>query len=196
MFCRAILAAALLATPVALHAAPKKPSLEQRVQRMEDESTIRKVVVEYGAFLDAKDYASYAGLFAPDGVWVGGFGSFTGPAAIRQMLETNLGKAEAGYVNKTSFHMLTNPLIEIDGDTAHVTSKYLFWTKSADNKPVPALAGTIFFFARLPAIASIGTIMKNRPSSIAAPSVELYQSVFAERPANAEPLLPVPETNA
>jgi uncharacterized protein (TIGR02246 family) len=127
MFHRAILVAALLAAPVALHAAPKTPSLEQRVQRMEDESVIRKMVVEYGAFLDAKDYASYAALFAPDGEWVGGFGS--------------LGKAEAGYVNKTSFHMLTNPLIEIDGDTAHVTSKYLFWTKSADNKPVPNLAG-------------------------------------------------------
>jgi ketosteroid isomerase-like protein len=136
-----IATALLLAAPVAAHAAPHKPTLEQRVQRMEDESQIRKMVIEYGAYLDAKNYAAYAGLFAPDGVWVGGFGSFTGPAAIQKMLTDNLGPPEPGYVNKSSFHMLTNPIIEIDGDRAHVTSKYLFWTKSADNRPTPLLAG-------------------------------------------------------
>jgi 3-phenylpropionate/cinnamic acid dioxygenase small subunit len=121
--------------------AATKPSLEQRVQRMEDESAIRKMLIEYGAFLDGRDYAAYAGLFASNGVWVGGFGSFTGPEAIARMLEANLGKAESGFINKSNFHMLTNPIIEIDGDHAHVTSKYLFWTKSADDKPVPMLAG-------------------------------------------------------
>jgi ketosteroid isomerase-like protein len=131
----------LLAMPVAAGAAPRKPSLEQRVQRMEDESAIRKMLIDYGAYLDAKDYAAYAGLFAKDGIWNGGFGSFTGPAAIQKMLEDNLGKAQPGYVNRQSFHMLTNPIIEIDGDKAHVTSKYLFWTRSADLKPTPMLAG-------------------------------------------------------
>jgi ketosteroid isomerase-like protein len=132
----------LLAAPALAQAAPaKKPSLEQRVQRMEDESTIRKMLIDYGAYLDGKDYAAYAGLFAQTGVWNGGFGSFTGPAAIAKMLEDNLGKAQPGYVNKQSFHMLTNPRIEIDGDRAHVTSRYLFWSRSADMKPTPMLAG-------------------------------------------------------
>jgi hypothetical protein len=39
-------------------------------------------------------------------------------------------------------------------------------------------------------------IMKKRPSSIAKPMVVLYQYVFAEIPANADPLLPVPEVKA
>jgi hypothetical protein len=47
------LAALLLAAPVAVTAKDARPSLEQRVQRMEDESAIRKVLIEYGAFLDA-----------------------------------------------------------------------------------------------------------------------------------------------
>jgi hypothetical protein len=38
-------------------------------------------------------------------------------------------------------------------------------------------------------------IMKNLPKSIAKPLVVLYQRVFAEIPANAEPLFPVPEVN-
>ena len=137
---RSIIAALLLALP-SVAAAQAQPTLEQRVQRMEDESSIRRMLIEYGAFLDAKDYHAYAALFAPDGVWQGGFGTFTGPAAIEAMLTANLGAPEAGYVNKTSFHMLTNPLITLYGDRAHVESKYLFWTASPDNRPTPLLAG-------------------------------------------------------
>ena len=135
------LAALVLAVPGAAMAKDARASLEQRVQRMEDESAIRKVLIEYGAYLDAKDYHAYAALFARDGVWQGGFGTFTGPAAIEKMLIDNLGAPEPGFVNKSNFHLLTNPIIEIDGDTAHVTSKYLFWTRSPDDRPTPLLAG-------------------------------------------------------
>ena len=59
---------------------------------------------------------------------------------------------------------------------------------------VPADLGTVFFFARLPAMASTGMIMKNRPNSWATAVVVLYHIVFGIRPPNAEPLLPVDET--
>src|SRR6187551_1121453 len=120
MILRSIAAAAALLVVPSVAGAQAQPTLEQRVQRMEDESTIRRMLIEYGAFLDAKDYKSYAALFASGGVWHGGFGSFTGPAAIEKMLTDNLGAAEPGFVNKANFHMLTNPLITIDGDRAHV----------------------------------------------------------------------------
>ncbi len=61
---------------------------------------------------------------------------------------------------------------------------------------VPNDGGTIFFRARLPAIASMGMIMKKRPISIVMPIVVLYQSVFAEMPAKAEPLLPAASVKA
>jgi len=61
---------------------------------------------------------------------------------------------------------------------------------------VPVDGGTRFFLPRLPAIASIGTIMKNRPISMAAPIVTLYHFVFALRPANADPLFAVPDVKA
>ncbi|OYW45312.1 MAG: hypothetical protein B7Z08_10345 [Sphingomonadales bacterium 32-68-7] len=138
MSTKPIIAALLLLSPAPALA---QLTLEQRVERMEAESEIRRMLVEYGAFLDGRDYAAYADLFAEDGEWVGGFGRFTGPAAIRAMLEANLGPAEPGYVNKSSFHMLTNPLIEIDGDRARVSSKYLFWTRSSEDRPTPTLAG-------------------------------------------------------
>lgn len=145
MLMRSMLAAALLALPAtaATAAAPARDlTLEQRVQRMEDESQIRRILVLYGTYLDARDFASYAALFAPEGEWVGGFGRFKGPKAIQAMLEERLGKAEPGWINKTSYHLLSNALIEIDGDKARVVSKYLFLTKPEnDTKPVPLLAG-------------------------------------------------------
>ena len=61
---------------------------------------------------------------------------------------------------------------------------------------VPGDGGTRFFRPRLPAIASGGMIMKNRPKSIVTPIVVLYQSVFALRPPNADPLLAAPDEYA
>ncbi len=58
---------------------------------------------------------------------------------------------------------------------------------------VPAPAGTVFFIAREPATASIGSMVKKRPINIARPMVVLKNGVFAFKPAKAEPLLAVPE---
>ena len=54
------------------------------------------------------------------------------------------------------------------------------------------MAGIFFFAARLPAAASSGIRNRNRPISIARPSVRLYQGVLTLMPAKALPLLPVP----
>ena len=61
---------------------------------------------------------------------------------------------------------------------------------------VPAEGGAIFLRAKFPATASIGTIIKKRPASIAKPSAVLYHGVFAFKPAKAEPLLPAPDVKA
>jgi hypothetical protein len=91
-----LIVCALLAVPAAAIDAPKTPTLAQRVQRMEDESTIRRMLVQYGAYLDARDFAGYSGLFAAQGEWVGGFGAFKGPAASRRCCGHNL---EPGWTN-------------------------------------------------------------------------------------------------
>ena len=120
---------------------PRVTALEKRVQQLQDEQAIREVVVRYGEYLDARDYAGYASLFASDGVWTGGFGSATGPAAIQKMLEENLGKPEQGFVNKSNFHLMTTVVVNVDGRTARARSRYTFFTASPDNRPTVALAG-------------------------------------------------------
>ncbi len=115
--------------------------LAQRVQALEDEKEVKRVLVEYGEFLDARDYHAYASLFASDGVWSGGFGTYTGPAAIEAMLEENMGSHADDYINKENFHLNTTMVVDVDGDTAKARSRYLFFVASPENRPVVALAG-------------------------------------------------------
>ncbi len=61
---------------------------------------------------------------------------------------------------------------------------------------VPAESGSVFLLASRPATASIGSIVRKRPISMARPMVVLKNGVFALSPANAEPLLAVPELYA
>lgn len=139
------LSATLAVTLVLLACTPTEDSrmaaLEKRVQQLQDEKAIREVVIRYGEYLDARDYAAYASLFASDGVWTGGFGSATGPAAIQEMLEKNLGKPERGFVNKSNFHLMTTVVVDVDGNTAKARSRYTFFTASPENRPTVALAG-------------------------------------------------------
>lgn len=121
--------------------AAEDDNLQSRVQALEDEKEIREVLVKYGEYLDARDYRAYAQLFAQGGVWSGGFGSFTGPAAIEAMLEKNMGTHEEGFVNKDNFHLNTTMVVHVEGDSAKARSRYLFITRSPDERPVVALAG-------------------------------------------------------
>jgi uncharacterized protein (TIGR02246 family) len=136
-----VLLALALALPGCATQSGSSAALEKRVQQLEDEKQIREVVIRYGEYLDARDYAGYASLFAKDGVWTGGFGSATGPAAIQEMMEKNLGKPEAGFINKQNFHLDTTVVVDVNGDTATARSRYMFFTTSAGSRPVPTLAG-------------------------------------------------------
>jgi uncharacterized protein (TIGR02246 family) len=112
-------------------------SLAARVQRLEDMEEIRTVLLDYGRFLDARDFGAYSGLFARDGEWVGGFGTVQGPAAIQAFMEKNLPGPNRG----NTFHILSNFEIEVHGETATARSRWTFVTPGADQKPAMAQAG-------------------------------------------------------
>lgn len=139
MIDRLMLAAALMSLPVMATAQGQPGSLEARIQRIEDELAIRRILVDYAAFLDGRDYARYAALFTADGEWTGGGGSHKGQAAIRGMLETVLGKP--GAPNRANFHIISNPQVDLTGDRATARSRYLFVMRAPDGRPQPSLAG-------------------------------------------------------
>ncbi len=132
--------AIILAAPSLLPAqqpARNDASLAARVQRLEDIEQIHRVLIDYGRYLDARDFAAYSRLFAKDGEWAGGFGTVHGPAAIQAFMEKNIPGPNRG----NTYHLLTNFEVEVHGDTATAWSRWTFVTPGADNKPVVAQAG-------------------------------------------------------
>lgn len=115
--------------------------LEQRLQRVEDELAIRRILVEYSATQDARDFAGYAALFAREGEWINGQTRHQGREAIHQMLVDLYGPPPADYVNNESYHITSNDLIDIQGDRATARSRHLLVMRGADGAPTPALAG-------------------------------------------------------
>jgi SnoaL-like domain len=121
--------------PTAAHA---QPSLAQRIQRLDDIEEIRTLLTNYGRFLDAHDFKSYGQLFAKDGEWIGGFGSVTGPDAVEAFMVKNIGTP--GKPSST-YHLLTNFIIDVHGDTATAWSRWNYVTPGADKKPAIAQGG-------------------------------------------------------
>lgn len=117
------------------------PGLAQRVQMLEDERDIREVLVEYGEFLDAKDYKNYAALFASDGILTVAWGSATGPAEIEALLVANAGTPPPGYINKDRFHLMTTAVVHVDGDRATARSRYTVFEASPAGGPSAVHSG-------------------------------------------------------
>jgi len=132
------LATAMLA-PISAHA--QERSLEQRVQAVEDQLAIQRVITDYSAFLDARDYDGYVGLFTEDGVWQNGSTRREGREEIRAMLTGLFGEPEPGFVNLSSFHQIGNFEIDVDGDTARARSRFVFVWRGDRGAPTPALSG-------------------------------------------------------
>jgi uncharacterized protein (TIGR02246 family) len=117
------------------------PTIEQRLQRVEDELAIQRILVDYSATQDARDYAGYAALFAREGEWVNGSTVHKGREAIHKMLVDLYGAVPPGYVNSESYHISSNARIDVHGDRATATSRHLLVMRGPDGEPTPMLAG-------------------------------------------------------
>jgi hypothetical protein len=116
------------------------PSLEARLQRLEDREAILDLLVTYGRLLDKQDLVAYSKLFAVDGVWEGGIGSAQGPESIRQMLERVYGRVTPGQYG-SSYHIMSDFIINVAGDTASSFSRWTWVVEGADGKPVLQRSG-------------------------------------------------------
>lgn len=94
--------------------ANKPASLEDRVGRLEAIEDIKQLKARYCAYCDkAYDPAGITSLFVPNGVWDGGkFGRYEGHAAIAEYF------LKISDMVTFSAHMITNPIIAVDGDRA------------------------------------------------------------------------------
>jgi ketosteroid isomerase-like protein len=115
-------------------------ALEARVRELEDMAEIQHLVLDYGRYLDSKDFAACSKLFAREGVFVLPFESVVGPDAIQASMEGMLGK-HLGAEPGVDFHVLANLIIHLDGDTARSTSFWLYVSPREDGHPQLAQFG-------------------------------------------------------
>jgi ketosteroid isomerase-like protein len=136
-----LLAALALAMSVVAAAQPARLTIDQRLQRVEDELAIQRILINYHAYLDGRNIDGYVSLFAKNGEWVNGSIVRKGPAEIRQLLEGLFGTVPADFVNRESYTHTTNIQIDLHGDRATARSRHLLMKRGPDGSPTPTLAG-------------------------------------------------------
>jgi hypothetical protein len=95
--------------------------LAARLQRVEDELAIRRVILSYGPAADSGSAAQAGALWADDGEydWDTGPRPLVGPDAVARML---LGEGHQSLLARGVAHFAGPPLIELDGDRATALS--------------------------------------------------------------------------
>jgi hypothetical protein len=108
-------------------------ALESRVKKLEDREEIRQLLIDYGRFLDQRDFRSFSRLFAKtEGEWIGGMGRARGSKAIRELMESTIGRDTS---TTRSLHLFTNETIHINGDKATALTKWVFVVTGGSNRP-------------------------------------------------------------
>jgi hypothetical protein len=108
-------------------------TLESRVKKLEDREEIRQLIMDYGRFLDQRNFHAFSGLFAKTkGEWIGGMGRAKGSQAIRELMESTIGKDTS---MTQSCHLFTNETIHVNGDQATAVTKWIFVVPGESNRP-------------------------------------------------------------
>jgi len=91
--------------------------LKEKIQRLDDIEAIKNLKARYCAYCDDNyDADGIASQFVEDGVWDGGIrGKYEGREAIRAFFKEGTRRITFAV------HQVLNPIIEVDGDTAHAS---------------------------------------------------------------------------
>ena len=131
--CSGLLAFAPAAAPAQAPARTGEDSVAARLRALEDREEIRLLLLDYGRHLDSRDLKAYASLFTVDGEWVGGFGTVKGRDSIQAFMEKNMG---TGPNRANNYHLLSNFVITVQGDTATAWSRWAFIVPDANGARV------------------------------------------------------------
>lgn len=105
-----------------------------------DRAAIHALMMDYGATLDARDFAGFARLFGSGGVYVAGTGAGAKGPEAGEMMRKVFAANTQGF-RSPNFHLFYNEVVTFDGpDRAHATSMSLYMVPGADNRPVAAMS--------------------------------------------------------
>jgi uncharacterized protein (TIGR02246 family) len=111
--------------------------LAARLRRMEDLDAIRQLFIDYGAYLDRGDLDAYAALFDEEEgeVLLGPIGRAKGREGIKDVMAKTLS------VSGHSYHLVTSPQIQLDGDRATAQVMWTVVVRQPDGTPAVTMLG-------------------------------------------------------
>jgi hypothetical protein len=160
IFIAVIAAVAAVMLPGSAPAA-EPPSIEDRLQTVEDYIAIEQLLMRYAAALNTDDADAYVSMFTPDAVFelkrdVGEppfLGPFVGREALRKQWFPDAPPAgSAGADTGRRFgpmrHVTTNYEIDVNGDTATVRAFFIEVVSNGENSPPGSKPPTIHAMGR------------------------------------------------
>ena len=89
--------------------------IERRLEKLEDEREIARLIAAYGPLVDAGDVERVAALWVPDGVYDVGDWLMSGRTEVAAMVRSD---AHQGLIARGCCHFFGPPVITVDGDEA------------------------------------------------------------------------------
>jgi uncharacterized protein (TIGR02246 family) len=109
-------------------------ALAARVQALEDREAISRLFMEYRRCLDEKDFSGYAALFSTEGEFMAQELHARGRAEIEKLVEGMRGDLLTAVAGD-DLHVVANPEITVDGDTATARSTWIYIVRAEDGGP-------------------------------------------------------------
>ena len=118
-------------------------NLEERIRRVVDADEIRSLMSKYCHGIDKKDEPLFMSIWAEDGLYELPRGQAAGIDSIRKLLHKVWREVPKCH------HHITNPLIDIDGDSAVARTDVIYY-RQTDDGTLQLLSGTYAFrFVRI-----------------------------------------------
>ena len=137
----AVLAGMAVSGYIPASSTEKQETVEARLQRLEDREAIRNLLMNYGRYLDQRNFVAFSQLFCEkEGEWIGGMGRAKGSQAILKLMEDSIGK-DAGGKGAPNYHLFSNEMIRVDGDRAEASTKWVFVVQGEAGRPQPFYLG-------------------------------------------------------
>jgi len=122
------------------------PSLEDRLQALEDQLAIYQVICSYGYAVDGCNSDAVASVYAEDGVYaVGDIGAFEGRDRIAAITRD---EGHLGLVGRGCAHMSSLPFVVLDGDCATATCHTMVAMKNEDGFYIGRLSASRISLSR------------------------------------------------
>lgn len=131
----------IAAAPASAAERRPSPAVLAKLQSLEDYQAIQKMLARYMVAEDSNDWKTYSSLFAKKGELLFQKNHWVGPERIFAGMQAAEDAPNSVLKRHGLRHSLSNIDIRLDGDHAHVQSRWIVMSRQADGRPLVGATG-------------------------------------------------------